>query len=485
MFCETELEHIRQFAEEAIMGKAISQIELKSIAHKIKLLGGAATVSQLAETGESRAQILRRIHILMEGGQIRAEGSGKNKHYILIKNAANQLISENKNNKNNINSEINLTHEGIPFSNVSNELRSLINRPLSARTPIGYDRSFVESYVPNESAYFSKSDIKRLFLVGTAISPHEQAPAGTYARQILNRLLIDLSWNSSRLEGNTYSLLDTMRLIEFGQGEAGKAAQETQMILNHKAAIEFIVDPDPTIGMNSMTIRNIHALLSDNLLDPPELSGTLRKGAVAIAASTYIPLANQSLISGYFELVIQKASAIVNPFEQSLFLMIHLPYLQPFIDVNKRTSRLAANIPLVKANLFPLSFVDVPHNIYTDAMMAVYEYQRIEILAELYIWAYERSSFAYKSLRTQIGQPDPFRSKYREQLIDTVGAIVRGTLLLENAGTWIRNLKNVAESDNDKFVQILNAEILMLNEGNFARYRIRPQEWFNWAKMNK
>jgi Fic family protein len=108
----------------------------------------------------------------------------------------------------------------------------------------------------------------------------DQRPAGTYARDILNRLLIDLSWSSSRLEGNTYSLLDTKELIEHGTAAPGKDAKETQMI---------------------------------------------------------------------FELLLTKAAAIRDPFEQSLFLMVQLPYLQPFVDVNERTSRLAANISLSRA----------------------------------------------------------------------------------------------------------------------------------------
>jgi Fic family protein len=127
----------------------------------------------------------------------------------------------------------------------------------------------------------------------------------------LNRLLIDLSWSSSRLEGNTYSLLDTKELIEHGTAAPGKDAKETQMI---------------------------------------------------------------------FELLLTKAAAIRDPFEQSLFLMVQLPYLQPFVDVNERTSRLAANISLIKSNLVPLSFIDVPGSVYIDGLIGVYEHTRVELL---------------------------------------------------------------------------------------------------------
>ena len=93
-----------------------------------------------------------------------------------------------------------------------------------------------------------------------------ERPAGTYARQLFSRLLIDLSWNSSRLEGNTYSLLETERLLHLGEAAEGKDAREAQMILNHKAAIELLVDQASETGFNRYTILNLHGLLSDNLL---------------------------------------------------------------------------------------------------------------------------------------------------------------------------------------------------------------------------
>jgi Fic family protein len=126
-------------------------------------------------------------------------------------------------------------------------------------------QDFLESYIPNQSSYLGQKDLARMKAIGIAINPEELAPAGTYAKQILGRLLIELSWNSSRLEGNTYSLLDTQRLIEKGIAAQGKGAQEAQMILNHKAAIEFIVDSGRETGMNSMTIRNTRFPLNSQL----------------------------------------------------------------------------------------------------------------------------------------------------------------------------------------------------------------------------
>ena len=130
-------------------------------------------------------------------------------------------------------------------------------------------------------------------------TPDSEKPAGTYARHILDRLLVDLSWASSQLEGNTYSLLDTKRLIEHGQAAEGKDAAETQMILNHKAAIEFLVDSADDLAFNRQTILNLHALLSDNLLPDPGAGGRLRRIGVGINRKprfvTELAYTNQSI----------------------------------------------------------------------------------------------------------------------------------------------------------------------------------------------
>ena len=126
------------------------------------------------------------------------------------------------------------------------------------------------------------------------------------------------------------------------------------MILNHGEAIKLIVEQVGEIGINRHTILNLHGLLSDNLLPNPAASGRLRSIEVGIDGSVFIPLGVPQQIEEAFNQVIDTAAAIKDPFEQALFLMIHLPCLQPFEDVNTRVSRLAANIPLIKNNLSPI-----------------------------------------------------------------------------------------------------------------------------------
>jgi Fic family protein len=236
---------------------------------------------------------------------------------------------------------------------------------------------------PNDKFYLS--DPLRKHLARTGTSSTEQMPAGTYARQIFDRLLIDLSWNSSRLEGNTYSLLETERLLKLGKSADDKDAKEAQMILNHKAAIELLVDNAGEIGFNRYTILNLYALLANNLLGDPQAGGRLRSIDVGIGGTVFHPLTGPQLIEETFNQVLEKASAIDDPFEQGFFAMVQLPYLQPFEDVNKRVSRLAANIPLIRRNLAPLSFVDVPERDYIDSILGVYELKRVELFRDVFI----------------------------------------------------------------------------------------------------
>jgi DNA-binding Lrp family transcriptional regulator len=152
----------------------------------------------------------------------------------------------------------------IQLSKESEKLIQYLSKAINARKPVGYNQDFLRSYVPNSTFYLNKSQRDKLLKIGKV--EDKDRTAGTYARNILNRLLIDLSWNSSRLEGNTYSLLETKRLIESGESATGKDATETQMILNHKEAIEYIVNLVDEDDINSQAVRSIHALLSENFL---------------------------------------------------------------------------------------------------------------------------------------------------------------------------------------------------------------------------
>jgi hypothetical protein len=371
----------------------------------------------------------------------------------------------------------------ISLSEAGTAIRDYVRQAPEARKPVGYDRKFLDRYRPNASFYLTEPDRTHLAAVG-----HPQIaeqPAGTYAKQILSRLLIDLARNSSRLEGNTYSLLDTKRLIELGEEAAGRAHLEAQMILNHKDAIEFLVGAADEIGFNRYTLLNLHALLANNLLADPTAAGRLRYIALGIDRSVFHPLEVPQFIEESFDQILATAAAISDPFEQAFFVMAQLPYLQPFDDVNKRVSRLAANIPLIKHNLTPLSFADVPRQTYTEAMLGVYELNKIDLLKDVFIWAYERSAARYAAVRQSLGEPDPFRLRYREQLRELIAELVRGRVGRKDAvariAAWSET--EIDPGDRERFVEIVEAELIGLHEGNFARFRIRPSEFAAWRQV--
>src|SRR5450755_883227 len=372
----------------------------------------------------------------------------------------------------------------VPLSPASQEMRAYLSQPLNARKPVGYNREFLDSYRPNETLYLSEEQRTHLAQVG---KPNfDDQAAGTYAKQILNRLLIDLSWNSSRLEGNTYSLLDTTRLIELGEAAEGRDRLEAQMIVNHKEAIEFLVNDAAEIGFNRYTILNLHGILAQNLLPDANAPGRLRRMGVGIGKSTFHPLELPQMIEECFNEVLEKAATIKDPFEQALFAMVQLPYLQPFDDVNKRVSRLSANIPFINRNLSPLSFIDVQRAIYMDAILGVYELNKIDLLRDVFIWAYERSAARYAAVRQSLGEPDPFRFRHRAALRQIIGEVVRAKMDKKAAAAFITawvEKNGVPETEREKFRDMAESDLVSLHEGNFARYQIRPSEFAAWQEV--
>jgi len=371
----------------------------------------------------------------------------------------------------------------VPLSEAGTSIRDYVRQAPAARKPVGYDRQFLDRYRPNVSFYLTERE--RVHLAAVGRPGIAQQPAGSYAKQILNRLLLDLAWNSSRLEGNTYSLLDTKRLIELGEVAEGRAPLEAQMILNHKDAIEFLVDAADEIGFNRYTILNLHTLLANNLLADRTAEGRLRHIPVGLWRSKFHPLEVPQLIEESFDQILATAAAIADPFEQAFFGMVQLPYLQPFDDVNKRVSRLAANIPLIKGNLSPLSFAEVPRQIYTEAVLGIYELTRIDLLKDVFIWAYEQSAVRYAAVRQILGEPDPFRLRYREQFRELIADLVRSRVARKDAAARIAawTKKEIDPKDRRHFIEIAEAELTSLHEGNLARHRIRPSEFAAWRQV--
>ncbi len=454
------------------MARRIAERDLQAIINVVTGYRDGLSAQQIHEE-LNKAIALRtlqyRLKHLVESGKLMQEGEARATKYIIPSavEAADTLEAHGY---------------LMPISKAGAAIRIYVGQPPQKRKPVGYDRAFLDSYHPNETSYLSGDECAHLHEIGKPQIAEQ--PAGTYARQILNRLLIDLSWNSSRLEGNTYSLLDTKRLIDFGQVAEGKDQLETQMILNHKDAIEFLVTSADAIGFNRYTILNLHAMLANNLLAGPDAPGRLRQIAVGIERSAFHPLEVPQMIEEFFDQILASAEAIEDPFEQAFFVMVQLPYLQPFDDVNKRVSRLSANIPLIKANLSPLSFEDVPNDLYTQAVLGVYELNQIGLLKDVFIWAYERSAARYAAVRQSLGEPDPLRLRYHNELREIIGSVVRQAMGRKDAAAHIADWTdgNIVAEDREAFREMAETELLSLHEGNFARYRIKPSEFQAWQE---
>lgn len=451
----------------------MAEKELSKIEALVRNHEGGLSLQQISDGLKNtipRRTLQRYLKLLVDKGSLTTTGDGRG-----LKYSAFQFDS-NKDKEH-------IESESIPISKEGRAIQKYVSQLLIKRKAVGYNRDFLDSYKANKTAYLSKEDRNHLKTIGTVGASKQ--PAGTYARMIFDRLLIDLSWNSSRLEGNTYSLLDTKRLIAFGKEAEGKNKLEAQMILNHKDAIEFLIESAQDIGVNRYTMLNLHALLANNLLSDPLSEGRLRRIPVGIGGSVFHPLEIPQLIEECFQQIMNTTTAIHDPFEQSFFLMVHLPYLQPFDDANKRVSRLAANIPLIKENLIPLAFLDLPADLYLQAILGVYELNKVDLLKDVFLWAYERSAERYAAVRQSLGEPDPFRLKHREELREVISEIVKNKMGRTAASTYINDWvsQNISVSAQNQFIETAETEILGLHEGNFARYRIRPSEFEMWSQI--
>lgn len=362
-----------------------------------------------------------------------------------------------------------------PWTAQALELRAQLQAPLGTRMPVTYRREFVDGYVPNQSSLLPADLAADLLASGRA---QGQQPASTYARKVLEQLLIDLSWHSSRLEGNRTSLLDTQTL--FARGRSIGDDMDATMLLNHKDAIEFMVDAVPEYGTTTPVVRNIQSLLMQGLLENPDAVGAIRNTIVNITDSVYVPTQVPSLLEEMLGLIVDKARLVKNPVEAAFFLWVQIAYLQPFEDGNKRTSRLCANLPLLLSNCAPLSFLDVAADDYAIAVTGVYERMDVTLAVELFAWTYRRSIAKYRVVLESMAAPDPFRARYREHLGEAIRQVLEGATAAEAVAALA-----LPEPDQPVFHTLLRKELQGLEVFNCARYRLAIRKTEQWIAQGR
>lgn len=370
--------------------------------------------------------------------------------------------------------------EHIFFSEESLSLLARLAQPVATRPPVGYRINALRELASAQRGYLSPSERGHLARIGSLPAPlRSPLPASTYNRQLAERLLIDLSWASSHLEGNTYSLLETQRLIELGEEALGHDSHEALMILNHKRAIELMLQRSSSLRMDAYTVCGLHAALMDGLLHNPDDAGRLRRHPVYVTATSYIPPHIPQVLDEAFELILAIARAERDPFEASLFVLAQLSRLQPFMDGNKRTSRLLSNVPFIASGLTPLSFTELSREDYLSSMLIFYEEQRIEPLKELFIFAYERSVARYHAITQEIARPDPLRLRHRQALYQMTCQLVRARPddLAGYAQQLVeQEISSAPPAEQLRLIAMLLAEVRGLHPGNLLRYGLYPQE---------
>lgn len=358
--------------------------------------------------------------------------------------------------------------------------RAKINSPLSKRPIVSYDELWLREYVPNETFYLSESDRNKL----AARCPPGSAPISAMDKHDLSLFLCGLPYASSRMEGNSYDFLATVNLIEKNMELKSASKSETQMVLNHHQAVRFMIEninhpvQEGDVDITSRDIRTIHALLSDNLLKDPGMAGKVRNTVVTIRDSAYKPLDLRESLEGCLSQIVQTASSIDDPFEQAFFLTVHLPYLQPFVDCNKRTARVACNVPLLRHGVAPMSWMDVDATAFTDGLVAVYELNEVGLLSEVFVDGYLRSIERFNIMKSE-REPDEVRLKYSAEIRQAVQSqIYEGEDFVPAA---------VEGHDIASFLDHVEKEVARvgdMDQAALVRNRLKPGDVLAWRRAN-
>ena len=233
---------------------------------------------------------------------------------------------------------------------------------------------------------FTDPEIKKLEILQNTYKNNIAHLTQSEYNKELERLAIDLSWKSSQIEGNTYSLLETERLLKEKETASGKTKDEAIMLLNHKDAIDFIVEnPDYLNPLSISKIEDIHSILIKELA----IDKNLRKRRIGISGTNYRPLDNEFQITEALGSTCELINIKENIFEKALLVLVLISYIQPFMDGNKRTSRIVSNAILMNSNYCPISFRTVDSIDYKKAMLLFYEQNNISVFKEIFINQFE------------------------------------------------------------------------------------------------
>ena len=238
---------------------------------------------------------------------------------------------------------------------------------------------------------FTKEELSVLFAAQKEFEKNTEGMTDLEYHKEMERLGVDLSWKSSQIEGNTYSLLETERLLKDKQTASGKTKEEAIMLLNHKDALDFVLDvPDYLKELSVHRIEDIHSILTKEL----GVDRNIRHRRVGITGTNYRPLDNEFQIREALEDTCTLVNGKDNVFEKALLTLVLLSYIQAFVDGNKRTARITSNAILIANGYCPISFRTVDSIDYKKAMLMFYEQNNIAAFKKIFI---EQFLFAMKT----------------------------------------------------------------------------------------
>jgi Fic family protein len=256
----------------------------------------------------------------------------------------------------------------------------------------GVKERFDSSVLDHLSGLFSKQELSELETRNSAYRSRLTKLPSDIVRREFERLTIDLSWKSSALEGNTYTLLDTETLIKEHQEAPGHTREEAQMILNHKSALDYARDARSEFRTLTISkIGTIHDLIVQNL----GITRGLRKTPVGIVGTRYRPLDNEHQIREALEETIQRINILTEPFSKTLIAISLISYIQPFNDGNKRTARMVGDALLLAHDSCPLSFRNMDIAAYKRALILFYEQHSLRLLKEIFIEQFRYAATHY------------------------------------------------------------------------------------------
>lgn len=361
----------------------------------------------------------------------------------------------------------------------ANHARLQLAKPIQKRSKVGYNGDWLDSYQPNKTYYLSQANRERLH----RRSPIGQMPADKLSEKDIKMFTMDISFASSLLEGNKYDHASSIRLFEDNIEMAGGSDTDRIMLLNHYSAAQYMMEwakqsrqQLDAPALTAYDVRSLHALLSADLLIDPRMCGNLRTSHVEISYSSYIPLDIPEAIKHRFESIIHKATQIKDPFEQSFFLLAHIPYLQPFEDCNKRTSRVSCNLPLLRVGVLPMSWMDTPQKDYIDGILSIYEHNETALLEEVFVDGYMRTTERFE-INNRMKEPSKIAMQYRNEIRECV----RNRVLHDDATLP----SNIPRADLPAMTLHVETQLSALKEAPFsaARFGLTPRDVDAWLSQ--